>query len=125
MKLTSALAGLAMFGGVALSGAAASAMPIATHAPAAQAANVQQADYVCNPWRCWDRPFVGDGYYHPALLWRLGLAQWLASLASWLGIWRLAPLASLARLVNLKGASAPFLFCGRAGDEPECSRTSN
>lgn len=65
MKLTSALAGLAMFGGIALSGAAASAMPIATPALAAQAANVQQADYACNPWRCWDRPFVRDGYYHP------------------------------------------------------------
>jgi hypothetical protein len=65
MKLTSALAGLAILGGIALSGTAASAMPIATPGLASPTSNVQQADYVCNPWHCWNRPFVGEGYYHP------------------------------------------------------------
>jgi hypothetical protein len=46
LKLTSALVGLAALGGVALSAGAASAMPIAVPA---QASNIEQAAYVCNP----------------------------------------------------------------------------
>jgi hypothetical protein len=70
MKLVSALVGLAALGGVALSSAAASAMPVAVPAQAAQASNVQQAAYVCNAWgRCWHQPTYahgyGYGYYHP------------------------------------------------------------
>jgi hypothetical protein len=72
MKLVSALVGLAALGGVALSTASASAMPVtvpgqAAHASeASQASNVIQADYVCNGWgHCWDRPTDGDGYFHP------------------------------------------------------------
>jgi hypothetical protein len=49
MKLTSALAGVALLGGIALSGTAASAMSIATPGLTSQASNVPQADYVCNP----------------------------------------------------------------------------
>ena len=57
MKLVSALVGLAALGGVALSSAAASAMPVAIPAQAAQASNVQQAAYVCNAWgHCWHQP---------------------------------------------------------------------
>jgi hypothetical protein len=65
MKLASALVGIAALGGVALSGATASAMPITIPSQASQASNVIQADYVCNPWRCWHRPFYSGGYYHP------------------------------------------------------------
>jgi hypothetical protein len=68
MKLVSALVGIAALGGVALSGAAASAMPITVPGQAPQASNVMQADYVCNPWRCWQRPY-SDGYYHPHYGW--------------------------------------------------------
>jgi hypothetical protein len=68
MKLVSALVGLAALGGVALSSAAASAMPVAIPGQAAQASNVQQAAYVCNAWgHCWHQPTYayGYGYYHP------------------------------------------------------------
>jgi hypothetical protein len=68
MKLVSALVGLAALGGVALSSAAASAMPVAIPAQAAHASNVQQAAYVCNAW--WLRLRLLPA----ALLWRLGLA---------------------------------------------------
>jgi hypothetical protein len=65
MKLVSALAGLAALGAVALSGTAASAMPVAIP-PASRASNVEQAAYVCNGWgHCWHRPAYGYGYYHP------------------------------------------------------------
>ena len=68
MKLVSALVGLAALGGVALSSAAASAMPVAIPGQAAQASNVQQAAYFCNAWgHCWHQPTYayGYGYYHP------------------------------------------------------------
>ena len=70
MKLVSALVGLAALGGVALSTGAASAMPVAIPAQAAQTSNVQQAALVCNEWgHCWHRPSYGYryryGYYHP------------------------------------------------------------
>ena len=68
MKLVSALVGLAALGGVALSSAAASAMPVAIPGQALQTSNVQQAAYVCNEWgRCWHQPTYGYGYgyYHP------------------------------------------------------------
>src|SRR5580704_17199349 len=47
MKLVSALVGLAALGGVALSSAAASAMPVAVPA---QASPVVRAAHVCNEW---------------------------------------------------------------------------
>ena len=66
MKLIPALVGLAALGGVALSTATASAMPVAIPGQTQQASNVQQAAYVCNGWgHCWDRPDYGYGYYHP------------------------------------------------------------
>ena len=68
MKLVSALVGLAALGGVALSSAAASAMPVGIPAHAARASNVQQAAYVCNAWgHCWHQPRYGYayGYYQP------------------------------------------------------------
>jgi hypothetical protein len=68
MKLVSALVGLAALGGVALSSAAASAMPVAVPGQAAQASNAQQAAYFCNAWgHCWHQPTYayGYGYYHP------------------------------------------------------------
>ena len=70
MKLVSALVGLAALGGVALSTGAASAMPVAIPAQAAQTSNVQQAALVCNEWgHCWHQPSYGYGYrygyYHP------------------------------------------------------------
>ena len=68
MKLVSALVGLAALGGVALSSAAASAMPVAIPGQASQASNVQQAAYVCNAWgHCCHQPNYGYsyGYYHP------------------------------------------------------------
>src|ERR1700709_2736160 len=122
MKLVSALVGAALVGGVALSTGAASAMPATIPGQASQASNVEQADYVCNGWgHCWHRPAYGDGYFHPhyyggsgwpcgrgvlggARLGGLGLASRLG-LARWL-----APLASPARLLTGKGASAPFFF---------------
>ena len=62
MKLVSALVGLAALGGVALSSAAASAMPI--EVPAAGAA--VPSGYICNEWgHCWHRHNYGGGYYHP------------------------------------------------------------
>jgi hypothetical protein len=66
MKLVSALVGLAALGGVALSNAAASAMPVAIPGQASQASSLQEAAYVCNAWgRCWHQPAYGYGYYHP------------------------------------------------------------
>lgn len=66
MKLVSALVGLAALGGIALSTAAASAMPVTIPGQASQASNVQQAAFVCNEWgHCWHRLDYGDGYYHP------------------------------------------------------------
>lgn len=66
MKLVSALVGLAILGGVALTTGAASAMPYTIPGQASQASNVEQADYACNGWgRCWHRPAYGDGYTHP------------------------------------------------------------
>src|ERR1700733_14746879 len=66
MKLVSALVGVAVLGGVALSTGAASAMPATIPGQASQASNVEQADYVCNGWgRCWHRPAYSDGYIHP------------------------------------------------------------
>jgi hypothetical protein len=68
MKFVSALVGLAALCGVALSGATASAMPVAIPARAPQASNVQQAAFVCNGWgHCWHQPGYGDGdgYFHP------------------------------------------------------------
>ena len=66
MKLVSALVGLAALGGVALSSAAASAIPVAVPGQAAQASNVQQAAYVCNEWgHCWHRHYFGGDYTHP------------------------------------------------------------
>jgi len=66
MKLVSALVGLAALGGVALSAATASAMPVTIPGQASQVSNVRQANYVCNEWgHCWHRPYAGDGYYHP------------------------------------------------------------
>jgi hypothetical protein len=72
MKLVSAFAGLAVFGAAALSGVAASAMPVTNPGQASQASNVEQAAYVCNEWgHCWRQPSYGYGYgygygyYHP------------------------------------------------------------
>jgi hypothetical protein len=66
MKLVSALVGLAALGSIALTTAAASAMPVTIPGQASQASNVEQADYVCNQWgHCWHRPDYSDGYYHP------------------------------------------------------------
>jgi hypothetical protein len=66
MKLVSALVGLAALGAVALSAAAASAMPVTIPGQASQGSNVQQSAYVCNAWgHCWHRPTYGDGYFHP------------------------------------------------------------
>ena len=66
MKLVSSLAVLAALGAVALSSAAASAMPVTVPGQASQASNVEQTAYVCNEWgHCWYRPAYGDGYYHP------------------------------------------------------------
>jgi hypothetical protein len=63
MKLVSALVGLAALGGVALSSAAASAMPVAVPA---QASPVARAAYACNEWgHCWHQHYYGYGYYHP------------------------------------------------------------
>jgi hypothetical protein len=77
MKLVSALAGLAVLGVVALSGVAASAMPVTIPGQASQASNVQQSAYVCNEWgRCWHRPSYGDGYYHPRFYGGWGWRHW-------------------------------------------------
>jgi hypothetical protein len=66
MKLVSAIVGLAALGGVALSTASASAMPVTVPGQASQASNIIQADYVCNGWgHCWHRPYDSDGYVHP------------------------------------------------------------
>jgi hypothetical protein len=86
MKLVSALVGLAALGGVALSTGAASAMPIGIPA---QASNIEQAAYVCNPWgHCWNRPDDGygygggwgwhhwNGYYHPHYWGGWGWHRW-------------------------------------------------
>ena len=65
MRLVSALMGLAALGGVALATAPASAMPAAINGEAAQTSNVEQANYVCNPWgHCWHQHEY-DGYDHP------------------------------------------------------------
>jgi hypothetical protein len=81
MKLVSALVGLAGLGAVALSTAAASAMPVTIPGQAAQASNVQQTAYACNEWgHCWHRPTYGDGYYHPHYWggwgWHRGWGYW-------------------------------------------------
>jgi hypothetical protein len=66
MKLISALVGLAALGAVALSTAAASAMPVTIPSQASQTSNVEQIGYVCNGWgHCWHQPSYGDGYYRP------------------------------------------------------------
>jgi hypothetical protein len=70
MKLVSALVGLAALAGIALSTAAASAMPVTIPGQASQASNVEQADFACNEWgRCWHRPDYGDGYNHGGWGW--------------------------------------------------------
>jgi len=75
MKLVSALVGLAALGGVALSSAAASAMPVANPGQALQTSDVQQAAYVCNAWgRCWHQPSYG--YYHPHYYGGWGWHHW-------------------------------------------------
>jgi hypothetical protein len=72
LKLTSALVGLAALGGVALPAGTASAMPIAVPA---QASNIEQAAYVCNPWgHCWWRP--NYGYYRPHYYGGWGWHHW-------------------------------------------------
>jgi hypothetical protein len=76
LKLTSALVGLAALGGVALSAGTASAMPIGVPA---QASNIEQAAYVCNPWgHCWWRPNYGYGYgyYRPHYYGGWGWHRW-------------------------------------------------
>jgi hypothetical protein len=65
MKLASALVGIVALGGVALSSLPASAMTIIVPGQASQTSNVIQADYVCNPWHCWHRPYYGGGSYQP------------------------------------------------------------
>jgi len=66
MKLVSALVGVALLGGVALSTGAASAMPATIPGQASQASNVRQANYVCNEWgHCWHQHNFGGGYDHP------------------------------------------------------------
>jgi hypothetical protein len=68
MKFVSTLTGLAVFSAVALSGVAASAMPVTIPGQASQASNVEQIAYVCNGWgHCWHQPNYGYGYgyYHP------------------------------------------------------------
>lgn len=92
MKLVSALVGLAALGGVALSSAAASAIPVAVPGQAASfqrsagCLRLQRMGPLLAPTdlRLWLRLLP------PALLWRLGLAPSL-------GI--LAPLAPLAQLL--------------------------
>jgi hypothetical protein len=77
MKFVSALAGLAALGGVALTTAAASAMPYSIPGHASQASNIVQAAYVCNEWgHCWDRPSYGEGYYHPHYYGGWGWHRW-------------------------------------------------
>jgi hypothetical protein len=76
LKLTSALVGLAALGAVALSAGSASAMPVAVPA---QASNIEQAAYVCNPWgHCWWRPNYGYGYgyYRPHYYGGWGWHRW-------------------------------------------------
>jgi hypothetical protein len=59
MKLVSALVGLAAFGGVALSSAAASAQESTTTVAV-------PAGYVCNEYgHCWHRHYYNGGYYRP------------------------------------------------------------
>jgi hypothetical protein len=63
MKIVSALVGLAALGGVAMSSAPASAMPVAVPA---QSSSIVPAAYVCNEWgHCWHQHYYGYGYYHP------------------------------------------------------------
>jgi hypothetical protein len=85
MKLISALVGLAALCGVALSGAAASAMPVAVPVQAPQASNVQQTAFVCNGWgHCWHQPGYGDGdgdgdfrpHYYSGWGWHPGWHRW-------------------------------------------------
>jgi hypothetical protein len=72
MKLKLALIGLTALGGVALASEAASAMPIGLATNADIASNVEQARWVCGPYRCWWRPnvygaygyYAGPRYYH-------------------------------------------------------------
>jgi len=73
MKLKFALVGLLALGGAALSTGAASAMPIGLATNTDIASNVEQARWVCGPYRCWWRPNVygaygyygGPGFYRP------------------------------------------------------------
>jgi hypothetical protein len=88
MKLVSALVGVAILGGVALSTGAASAMPATIPGQASQASNVEQAAYVCNGWgRCWHRPAYGDGYFHPHYYggwgWHRGWGGWHHGWGDW------------------------------------------
>ena len=90
MKLVSALVGVALLGGVALSTGAASAMPATIPGQASQASNVEQADYACNGWgRCWHRPSYGDGYTHPHYYggwgWHRGWVGWHRNWGGWGG----------------------------------------
>ena len=63
-SLKIALVAATALGGVSLIAPAASAMPISELAPAANAlaTDVQQAAWVCGPYRCWWRPGWGYGY---------------------------------------------------------------
>jgi hypothetical protein len=65
VKLISALASLAMLGGVTLAtGTASAATPVMNPIAASQTQLVQKTALVCNAWdHCWDRPFYG--YYRP------------------------------------------------------------
>ena len=63
-SLKIALVAATALGGASLIAPAASAMPISGLAPAAnaRATDVQQAAWVCGPYRCWWRPGWGYGY---------------------------------------------------------------
>jgi hypothetical protein len=81
MKFVSALVGLTALCGVALSGAAASAMPVAIPARAPHASKVQRAALVCHGGgHCWHQPGYGDGYgdgyFHPHYYGGWGWHRW-------------------------------------------------
>jgi hypothetical protein len=65
MKLSHALVGLVALGGAALAAGTASAMPIGLATNSDVASNIEQARWVCGPYRCWNAPPYGYGYYGP------------------------------------------------------------
>jgi hypothetical protein len=79
MKLSHALVGLVALGGAALAAGTASAMPLGLATNADVASNIEQAHWVCGPYRCWNAPgydYYGARRFYGGYGWHRGWRRW-------------------------------------------------